>query len=242
MIASDINHSSIALARDIVRANGQENLIDVRHQVISENSFDGVLCTRERIDFATYNPPFYSSREAFQAENSRKLRGLSKSKKKGSDNSGNGERGCQMRRSSAHQQLLFQGLVVQLWRWHRFRSIVTMNYSSKKKSSSARSSPLLQFFTSNPSTSSGNANTSSPSSDIDSSNHSTATSSNIIRSLSKCFDGGVAMEDAILSEEERAAIAKARGVSLDHDDDGAYVLFGIVILVARQIDFMFDIY
>ena len=48
------------------------------------------------------------------------------------------------------------------------------------------------------------------------------------------------MEDAILSEEERAAIAKARGVSVD--DDGAYVLSEIVILVARQIDFMFDIY
>ena len=58
--------------------------------------------------------------------------------------------------------------------------------------------------------------------------------------MSKCFDGGVAMEDAILSEEERAAIAKARGVSVD--DDGAYVLFEIVILVERQIDFMFDIY
>mmetsp|Transcript_16719 Transcript_16719/g.30371 ORF Transcript_16719/g.30371 Transcript_16719/m.30371 type:complete len:93 (-) Transcript_16719:641-919(-) len=52
MIASDIHHSSIASARDIVRANGQENLIDVRHQVISKNSFDDVLCTRERIDFA----------------------------------------------------------------------------------------------------------------------------------------------------------------------------------------------
>jgi len=46
MIASDIHHSSIASARDIVRANGQENLIDVRHQVISKNSFDDVLSTR----------------------------------------------------------------------------------------------------------------------------------------------------------------------------------------------------
>ena len=39
---------------------------------------------------ALCNPPFYSSREAFQAENARKLRGLSKSKKKGSANSGKG--------------------------------------------------------------------------------------------------------------------------------------------------------
>ena len=48
------------------------------------------------------------------------------------------------------------------------------------------------------------------------------------------------MEDAILSEEERAAISKARCVSVDVD--GAHILFETVILVARQIDFMFDIY
>jgi len=86
MIASDVHPSSIASARDIVRANGQENLIDVRHQESISDIFDGVLRTGERIDFAMCNPPFYSSREAFRAENARKLRGLSKSKKKGGAN------------------------------------------------------------------------------------------------------------------------------------------------------------
>ena len=40
--------------------------------------FDGVLERGETIDFCMCNPPFYPSREAFRAENARKLRGLSK--------------------------------------------------------------------------------------------------------------------------------------------------------------------
>ncbi|KAL7541500.1 hypothetical protein ACHAXR_011329 [Thalassiosira sp. AJA248-18] len=87
MIASDINSNSIASARDIVRANGHESLIDVRYQEISDTSiFDGVLRADQRIDFAMCNPPFYSSMEAFQSENARKIRGLSKKKSGGTNN------------------------------------------------------------------------------------------------------------------------------------------------------------
>ena len=74
MIASDIHPSSIASARDIVRANDHENLIDVRHQRSISDILDGVLRTGEMIDFAMCNLPFCSSREAFQVESARKMR------------------------------------------------------------------------------------------------------------------------------------------------------------------------
>jgi len=81
MIASDINHASVTSAREIVKANGHSDLIDVRHQEVSDKSiFDGILRSGESIDFTMCNPPFYPSREAFQAESARKVRGLSKGK------------------------------------------------------------------------------------------------------------------------------------------------------------------
>mmetsp|Transcript_8285 Transcript_8285/g.18558 ORF Transcript_8285/g.18558 Transcript_8285/m.18558 type:complete len:95 (+) Transcript_8285:303-587(+) len=92
------------------------------------------------------------------------------------------------------------------------------------KKASPRSSPLLQFFTSATSGSNGNAATSPSSATTGGGgDNDSTTSSTIIRSLSKCFDGGgVAMEDAILNEEERAMIDKARKVGVvdnDHYDE-----------------------
>ena len=81
MIATEINPTSIQSARNIVTANALEDLIDVRVQERSSSIFDGVLHREEVVDFTMCNPPFYSSKEAFQAENARKLRGLSRSKK-----------------------------------------------------------------------------------------------------------------------------------------------------------------
>ena len=48
------------------------------HQSLTES----VLKPNERIDFCMCNPPFYASKEAFQAENQRKIKGLAKGKKK----------------------------------------------------------------------------------------------------------------------------------------------------------------
>ena len=81
MIASEIEPAAVASARDIVRSNGHENRIEVRRQPNAANIFDGVLRAEDRLDFAMCNPPFYPSREAFRAENARKLRGLAKKKK-----------------------------------------------------------------------------------------------------------------------------------------------------------------
>mmetsp|Transcript_8286 Transcript_8286/g.18559 ORF Transcript_8286/g.18559 Transcript_8286/m.18559 type:complete len:722 (+) Transcript_8286:303-2468(+) len=88
------------------------------------------------------------------------------------------------------------------------------------KKASPRSSPLLQFFTSATSGSNGNAATSPSSATTGGGgDNDSTTSSTIIRSLSKCFDGGgVAMEDAILNEEERAMIDKARKVGVVDND------------------------
>ena len=80
MIASDIIPASIASAQNIVRANNHRNLIDIRLQENRSSIFDGILKEGEVIDFCMCNPPFYTSREAFQAENARKLRGLAKSR------------------------------------------------------------------------------------------------------------------------------------------------------------------
>ncbi|KAL7501563.1 hypothetical protein ACHAWT_009757 [Skeletonema menzelii] len=77
MIASEIDPTSIRSARDIVTANALEELIDVRTQERSSRIFDGVLHQGEVVDFTMCNPPFYTSKGAFQAENARKLRGLS---------------------------------------------------------------------------------------------------------------------------------------------------------------------
>lgn len=80
MIATEINSMSIRSARDIVAANELDELIDVRAQEKSDFIFDGVLQPEEVVDFTMCNPPFYPSKEAFQAENARKQRGLSRSR------------------------------------------------------------------------------------------------------------------------------------------------------------------
>ena len=78
MIASEINLASIESAKLIAHANDSADLIDVRHQQSKKSIFHGVLQRGEKIDFAMCNPPFYSSIEAFQKENARKLAGLAK--------------------------------------------------------------------------------------------------------------------------------------------------------------------
>ena len=80
MIASDINKTSLESARKIVYANRHDNLISIRHQSDSGSIFDGILEQDERLDFCMCNPPFYHNREQFVAENTRKMKGLAKSR------------------------------------------------------------------------------------------------------------------------------------------------------------------
>ena len=93
MIATDINRASIESAQAIVESNNHQDKIEIRHQLSDTSIFNGILKKKpvERIDFAMCNPPFYPSKEAFQAENARKIEGLAKSKMKRGFNIGSNE-------------------------------------------------------------------------------------------------------------------------------------------------------
>jgi len=98
----------------------------------------------------------------------------------------------------------------------------------KSSSKSPRSSPLLQFFTSKdkpkPNNSNTNTNNSStpitpsPSNNIDT--QSTSSSVSIIRTLSKCFDGGVVgvggEDSAILNDDELEIVNKAKSINVNN--------------------------
>jgi len=97
----------------------------------------------------------------------------------------------------------------------------------KSSSKSPRSSPLLQFFTSKdkpkPNNSNTNTNTNSstpitpsPSNNIETQSQSSSVS--IIRTLSKCFDGGVGQvgeDSAILNENELEIVNKAKSINVN---------------------------
>jgi len=92
----------------------------------------------------------------------------------------------------------------------------------KSSSKSPRSSPLLQFFTSKDKPNNNTANNSStpitpsPSNNIET--QSTSSSISIIRTLSKCFDGGVGHtteDSAILNEDELEIVNKAKSINVN---------------------------
>ena len=95
----------------------------------------------------------------------------------------------------------------------------------KSSSKSPRSSPILQFFTSKDKLNNTNNNTtnnstpitSSPSNNIET--QSTSSSVSIIRTLSKCFDGGVGQvgeDSAILNEDELEIVNKAKSINVNN--------------------------
>jgi len=95
----------------------------------------------------------------------------------------------------------------------------------KSSSKSPRSSPLLQFFTSKDKPNNTNNNTTnnsstpitpSPSNNIET--QSTSSSVSIIRTLSKCFDGGVGHNtenDTILNDDELEIVNKAKSINVN---------------------------
>ena len=107
----------------------------------------------------------------------------------------------------------------------------------KSSSKSPRSSPLLQFFTSKdkPNNNTNNNNnsstpiTSSPSNNLDTQSQSSSTS--IIRTLSKCFDGGVGQvgeDSAILNEDELEIVNKAKSINVNNakENKNGTLIFG----------------
>ena len=93
----------------------------------------------------------------------------------------------------------------------------------KSSSKSPRSSPLLQFFTSKDKPNNNTTNntsstpiTPSPSNNIETQSQSSSVS--IIRTLSKCFDGGVGNkgDDAILNDDELQIVNKAKSINVNN--------------------------
>ena len=78
MIGSEVNPPSLTSACAIVKANNLQHLVDIRLQESPQCIFHGILRPKEKVDFVMCNPPFFSSLEAFQAENTRKVRGLAR--------------------------------------------------------------------------------------------------------------------------------------------------------------------
>ena len=98
----------------------------------------------------------------------------------------------------------------------------------KSSSKSPRSSPLLQFFTSKSDKPNNNTtnNTSStpitpsPSNNIETQSQSSSVS--IIRTLSKCFDGGVGHnteDSAILNDVELKIVNKAKSINVSKKEN-----------------------
>lgn len=69
MTGVDIDPNAIAAAKENVAANPKlSKLINIRHQTVNANIFEGIIEADEHFDFVMCNPPFYSSeKEALQA-------------------------------------------------------------------------------------------------------------------------------------------------------------------------------
>ena len=102
-VASEVDAASCAHATGLAERNGLADRVRVRRQPDPAACFERVL--DGPVDFTMCNPPFYESRDAFEAENARKRRQLAKASKKrnptyraapdnndsGSDNFGGGD-------------------------------------------------------------------------------------------------------------------------------------------------------
>ena len=110
----------------------------------------------------------------------------------------------------------------------------------KSSSKSPRSSPLLQFFTSsskdkaNNNNSNNNSSTPITPSPSNIETQSTSSSVSIIRTLSKCFDGGVGGnegDDAILNENELEIVNKAKSINVNNTKENKNGTWCLVVCV-----------
>ena len=69
MTGVDIDANAIAAAKENVAANPKlSEQIEIKHQTVNANIFEGIIEADEHFDFVMCNPPFYSSeKEALQA-------------------------------------------------------------------------------------------------------------------------------------------------------------------------------
>ena len=75
-VGTDIDAAALRVADAIVRANGLQAAIDLRHQPRADAVFAGVVQPDERFDVSLCNPPFHASARAAAAGSERKWRNL----------------------------------------------------------------------------------------------------------------------------------------------------------------------
>lgn len=75
-VGTDIDATSLQVAAAIVRANGLDKAIALRHQPRRGNVFRGVVGADDRFDLTMCNPPFHASASAAAEANQRKRRQL----------------------------------------------------------------------------------------------------------------------------------------------------------------------
>ncbi|MFY8108837.1 MAG: 23S rRNA (adenine(1618)-N(6))-methyltransferase RlmF [Bacteroidia bacterium] len=76
-VGTDIDAKALAHAKDIVSNNSNlSNAIELRHQVLENNYFKGIIKEGEMYDFTLCNPPFHASAEEANEQSLRKVRNL----------------------------------------------------------------------------------------------------------------------------------------------------------------------
>jgi len=114
-IGSEIDTASLASAQTLINRNGLEDRISLRHQPCRDTILQTILSesdSSDEVDFIMCNPPFYESEEAFQKENSRKLRNLANSRQKNGANNNNNSNNNQSSKTGSNN---FGGNGNELW-------------------------------------------------------------------------------------------------------------------------------
>ncbi|MCO8168106.1 23S rRNA (adenine(1618)-N(6))-methyltransferase RlmF [Pseudomonas sp. 21LCFQ02] len=75
---SEIDHTALAAAQTIVKANKLSKAIELRQQSDRQHILSGLLGADERFDLSMCNPPFHSSREEATRGSQRKWKALGK--------------------------------------------------------------------------------------------------------------------------------------------------------------------
>ncbi len=76
-VGTDIDDLAINSARQIINNNGLEEKIEIRKQNNDNAFFKGIVNKNEKFDISICNPPFFSSKKAYEQANLRKINNLS---------------------------------------------------------------------------------------------------------------------------------------------------------------------
>lgn len=81
-VGSDIDDTSIENANKIITQNSLEDKIKIIKQISKEKIFENIIKKDDKFDFTMCNPPFHSSKKEAKEGTQRKIKNLSKGKKK----------------------------------------------------------------------------------------------------------------------------------------------------------------